>query len=421
MTTPLNSAMTTQTIFVVASAATSSYMDILGVAGTSIDNGIQVIMSNNYTQFVTRFGGTSIMTGGTVTQNTPFLYGVTYISGGNSFIYLNGSQTGSNASSPAISGTGTVMLGAYRINSITDEFYNGRMNEVLVYNQVLSTSQRQRIEGYLAEKWGLRGSLGGLNHPSRFGPPMILPTQISGCTLWLDAADATTFTLSGSNVTQWRDKSGNGRNFTRAGTADRLTRITVDGNPVVYFNSDGGSSNAWMTGTVPFSSSVTVLKVFTPIVFSPYNNIFWAWAWTAEQDRAPGVRGWNGTPDIQPYVTWVGHNNNRIALTYGTPYVSFVEFTGGGANTRYSINGSTSVSSGTIASNTITPSTFFLGGDGPPSGATIQGRFYLSEFIVFSNTLTDTQRQQVEGYLAWKWGLQANLPTSTHPYKAIKP
>jgi hypothetical protein len=176
-----------------------------------------------------------------------------------------------------------------------------------------------------------------------------------------------------------------------------------------------------MTGTVPFSSSVTVLKVFTPIVFSPYNNIFWAWAWTAEQDRAPGVRGWNGTPDIQPYVTWVGHNNNRIALTYGTPYVSFVEFTGGGANTRYSINGSTSVSSGTIASNTITPSTFFLGGDGPPSGATIQGRFYLSEFIVFSNTLTDTQRQQVEGYLAWKWGLQANLPTSTHPYKAIKP
>jgi hypothetical protein len=34
--------------------------------------------------------------------------------------------------------------------------------------------------------------------------------------------------------------------------------------------------------------------------------------------------------------------------------------------------------------------------------------------------LTTTQRQQVEGYLAWKWGLQTALPT-THPYYKVRP
>jgi hypothetical protein len=45
----------------------------------------------------------------------------------------------------------------------------------------------------------------------------------------------------------------------------------------------------------------------------------------------------------------------------------------------------------------------------------------MSEIVIYNQVLSTAQRQQVEGYLAWKWGLQANLPTSTHPYKAIKP
>ena len=42
------------------------------------------------------------------------------------------------------------------------------------------------------------------------------------------------------------------------------------------------------------------------------------------------------------------------------------------------------------------------------------------EMIIFNTALTTSQRQQVEGYLAWKWGLQNNLP-DTHAYKKIKP
>jgi hypothetical protein len=38
------------------------------------------------------------------------------------------------------------------------------------------------------------------------------------------------------------------------------------------------------------------------------------------------------------------------------------------------------------------------------------------EIVVYHSAPTTAQRQQVEGYLATKWGLQGSLP-STHPYK----
>lgn len=44
----------------------------------------------------------------------------------------------------------------------------------------------------------------------------------------------------------------------------------------------------------------------------------------------------------------------------------------------------------------------------------------LGEIIVFQQELSVSDRQKIEGYLAWKWGLQANLP-SAHPYKSSAP
>ena len=40
----------------------------------------------------------------------------------------------------------------------------------------------------------------------------------------------------------------------------------------------------------------------------------------------------------------------------------------------------------------------------------------IAEVILYNSVLTLTQTRIIEGYLAWKWGLQGNLP-STHPYK----
>jgi hypothetical protein len=40
----------------------------------------------------------------------------------------------------------------------------------------------------------------------------------------------------------------------------------------------------------------------------------------------------------------------------------------------------------------------------------------LGELLIYNFVLSDKQIQQIEGYLAHKWGLLANLP-SNHPYK----
>jgi hypothetical protein len=42
------------------------------------------------------------------------------------------------------------------------------------------------------------------------------------------------------------------------------------------------------------------------------------------------------------------------------------------------------------------------------------------DVIMYNTAFSTLQRQNVEGYLAWKWGLQGSLP-STHPYKNLPP
>jgi hypothetical protein len=44
----------------------------------------------------------------------------------------------------------------------------------------------------------------------------------------------------------------------------------------------------------------------------------------------------------------------------------------------------------------------------------------IAEVVVLSQTMTTADRQRVEGYLAHKWGLTANLPAG-HPYTTTPP
>jgi hypothetical protein len=46
--------------------------------------------------------------------------------------------------------------------------------------------------------------------------------------------------------------------------------------------------------------------------------------------------------------------------------------------------------------------------------------FVLSEMIFHNGTVNQAQRYQMEGYLAWKWGLNTSLP-ATHPFYKFAP
>ena len=57
-------------------------------------------------------------------------------------------------------------------------------------------------------------------------------------------------------------------------------------------------------------------------------------------------------------------------------------------------------------------------GDGTQNSVNLDGA--IAELIVTPSVLSVSDRQKIEGYLAHKWGLTANLP-SDHPYKLVGP
>lgn len=79
------------------------------------------------------------------------------------------------------------------------------------------------------------------------------PKSISGLSLWLDAGDASTITLNGSNVSEWRDKSGGSPNASQATAASQpsYTSAAINGRPAVDFN--GTRSLTFASSTASFN------------------------------------------------------------------------------------------------------------------------------------------------------------------------
>ena len=88
------------------------------------------------------------------------------------------------------------------------------------------------------------------------------PKSISGLAVWLDGSDASTLTFNGSSVSQWADKSGNGRNATQATALNQPTTSTINGKGAVRFD---GSSDHLSLGNLSaaFPTAATAFYVLT--------------------------------------------------------------------------------------------------------------------------------------------------------------
>ena len=71
-----------------------------------------------------------------------------------------------------VGGTDVDMSGfsIFSPNGFSGYRMTGDYAEILVFDQNLSQSDRQKVEGYLAHKWGLEGQLAS-NHPYRYRAP----------------------------------------------------------------------------------------------------------------------------------------------------------------------------------------------------------------------------------------------------------
>jgi hypothetical protein len=300
-------------------------------------------------------------------------------------------------------------------------YFFGKMGEILVYLSSLSLAQVEQVEGYLAWKWGLVANLPS-NHPFKNAPPGLSipvvpqnrqlanrfwsPTSITGCSLWLDAADPATLSLSGSSVTQWNDKSGNGRNATQGTPSQRPTFASS----TVSFNATNSNVLALPDNTIPsgnsaYSSYFVMAPRSTDGVFLFSGN--------AVNNQANGFFFNLTASHFNNY--WLNADIIGGTATNGTRTLLGFVYTQNINRYLYQ-NGALQIT--TASSNRAS------GTGNNYIGAEVVRGFYatcdINEIIIYSTDSTASQRQQIEGYLAWKWGLQGSLP-GNHPYKKFPP
>jgi len=235
------------------------------------------------------------------------------------------------------------------------------------------------------------------------------PTSIAGCTLWLDGADLSSITLSGSNVTQWRDKSGNGRNAVPTTGAFQYATTFNGSYPSIFGANTGGNGLIASISSFPLLNPSNVFAVFRntglnsgtnsfPYLFNITSASNRAYAYCYNQTTTPGlmrISAGSGSADSATNV------NTTVSQVFSMQM---------GASSTLTYQNGTLASTSGITGASLT-STITIGGFTTSNAWT----GHLCEFIINTNNITSSERQQIEGYLAWKWGLQASLP-STHPY-----
>jgi len=217
-----------------------------------------------------------------------------------------------------------------------------------------------------------------------FAESIFYPTSIPNCLLWLDAADASTISLSGSAVAQWNDKSPFGNNAVSNSMAQSPSYNSVQFNnlPTLSF------TNAALT-SMNFSETISIgqCTVFVVGNFSvsggvgpflgQYGGSFFGNISGTLQFDAPPVNCTGPSPqDSTP----------RVYYAVAHPPIQNIY-----AN-------STNIGISTASSMLFNPA--FVGSNGH---ASLDGS--IAEIIIYFDVLTGGQIVQVYNYLHAKWGI----------------
>ena len=403
--------------------------------------------------------------------------------------------------------------------------WDGTVQDILIYSGNLTTEQRQKVEGYLASKWGLRGLL-PVSHPYKTeNPPPggaeiaavgYLPTaavtvdipakaslDLNGLLPTMTAVADTEapgpITISVTSGTGYvgsiytRSNLGTGywyvggvRQTDETGTT-LVMRSQWEGRQIQWRATNGSRSNiidlftpeeipgllAWFDTKSP----ATITHVAG--VVSQVSSRRGGWTLTQAVEASKplySATGRNGLPAITAdgvndyfdlntvgegipvgsnpaHLLGVGYHPGgvgayRMLFKWGSVITArrgiarsntgFVAAIGGSAGTNnatsYTWNGSDRIFSadyqglGNIVNvdggpdavraavqNDTDAGDAYLFRDGSSYGG-----FSVQEFMIFNRSLTQAERESIEGYLAARWTLRSNLPVD-HPYRNSSP
>ena len=229
--------------------------------------------------------------------------------------------------------------------------------------------------------------------------------------LWLDAADNTTvFSDAGttqaiagtSTIQQWNDKSGKGRHVSQTDSAKRPSYATnkIGGKVAIDWGNSVNSKNL-LRSSMQYSPAryFGVAQYTGPNPFPQWCSVV--------------IHNYTGSPDLftgfAGATTWFGDGSFFIKTFFDGSSVS--------TNTALPAVLNPFIFATDYTKNT-NRTDVYIGNDRDTAGRSWIG--VMSEIIATTSVPSTLVKQKIEGYLAHKWGLTANLP-SDHPYKTVGP
>lgn len=207
------------------------------------------------------------------------------------------------------------------------------------------------------------------------------PLDLPGLALWLDASDLSTITESGGAVSQWDDKSGNANHATQGTGAAQLTTgaSTLNSLNVLKGTTATFMSAPWPTG----SGAQTWFSVFVP---------------DEAEDRFMLLSSNAGYAGLCFETLSTTLSNNFTVTGY---FNNGAAFGGTLSNDLFVFYDKPSIARVDVASVSGSPTSFVT------SSTTSTYEFFgvHAEILAFDRALTAAEIEQVEAYLAAKWGV----------------
>jgi len=250
---------------------------------------------------------------------------------------------------------------------------------------------------------------------NQFVAPPFQPTDIAGLHSWYDASDASSVIQSGGSVSQWSDKSGNGRHAVQASASIQPTwgTTTFNGKYVMNFN----STQYFIANASVTSNALTHFIVFRKTATNgatTYSRALSLWTTAGGQDYDNtnaiethlSEQSWNGvTP---PLIG--GYRNSSaicsITITANTPYMSWMTLNGATQNLWVgSSTAGANQASGTTSTTPLNSNRMTVGAGSAAGGGDAYMLGWFAEHITYTAVLTTPQIDQVKAYLVAKWGI----------------
>jgi hypothetical protein len=248
-----------------------------------------------------------------------------------------------------------------------------------------------------------------------------LPSDLGSLEGWYKA-DALVGLTNGDPVTLWDDSSAAGNGMTQTEgtpasgpTAPTFQSAILNGLPVVQF----ATVTDRLASAILLESNFVVGYVFRFVTTSGGTaRTVWQTENNSGQRNAPNAANFWQSSTFRSYNAGSSTQYRTISLLAAGDWAIVVERRdgdGGSGLRKVSLDG-TQLVSVTDANLSSGNRDIFNLGRGIFNAANMQ----IAEAVVATATPSDADTERIEGYLAHKWGLTANLPIG-HPYKVSAP